>query len=166
MYANFFSDQHICCSIWPRLKTRYFHVGFAGCLMALLSLCRVFDGDRMKMLDGGTKLRLSNITVEENGIYSCQAKNFAGDVDSSKNFLLNVRGKTRTEPSSETHTRLRFTKLHAIERGSPTMVQNRPKTSRATWTAPKTSFLMLEVRYIQNRQKLRGRRGQLQKLPS
>lgn len=55
--------------------------------------CRLFNTDRVKILDDGSRLKLVNITASDNGIYSCRAENRAGAVDSSENFLLNVQGE-------------------------------------------------------------------------
>lgn len=56
---------------------------------------RLFNTERVKILDGGSRLKIANISSAENGIYSCRAENVAGAVDSSTNFLLNVQGKKK-----------------------------------------------------------------------
>lgn len=60
---------------------------------ARCTCCRLFNTDRVKILDDGSRLKLVNITASDNGIYSCRAENRAGAVDSSENFLLNVQGE-------------------------------------------------------------------------
>ena len=57
---------------------------------------RMFASDRVKILRG--RLRLVNVTAEDNGIYSCVGRNVAGQVDSADNFLLNVAGSHRFLP--------------------------------------------------------------------
>ncbi|KAJ8308703.1 hypothetical protein KUTeg_013577 [Tegillarca granosa] len=52
---------------------------------------RLFNNDRKKLLDKGSRLKISGVTAEDNGIYSCRAENVAGEKDSSVNFLLNVQ---------------------------------------------------------------------------
>lgn len=56
---------------------------------------RLFNKNRIKILDKGSKVRITNVTAEDNGIYSCRAENTAGARYSSENFLLNVKGKLR-----------------------------------------------------------------------
>ena len=56
--------------------------------------CRLFNTDRIKIVDGGNKVRISNINAEDNGIYSCRSENVAGAIDSTGDFLLNKPGKT------------------------------------------------------------------------
>ncbi|RUS85386.1 hypothetical protein EGW08_006871, partial [Elysia chlorotica] len=41
--------------------------------------------------ENGQRLRLSNISAEQNGVYSCKAENTAGTVESSNNFIINVK---------------------------------------------------------------------------
>ncbi|VDI15210.1 inactive tyrosine-protein kinase 7-like [Mytilus galloprovincialis] len=50
---------------------------------------RLFNTDRIKIVDGGNKVRISNINAEDNGIYSCRSENVAGAIDSTGDFLLN-----------------------------------------------------------------------------
>ncbi|XP_062589109.1 inactive tyrosine-protein kinase 7-like [Saccostrea cucullata] len=52
---------------------------------------RLFNKNRIKILDKGSKVRITNVTAEDNGIYSCRAENTAGARYSSENFLLNVK---------------------------------------------------------------------------
>ena len=52
----------------------------------------MFNTDRIKIVDGGSKARISNINAEDNGIYSCRAENVAGAIDSTVDFLLNKPG--------------------------------------------------------------------------
>lgn len=54
---------------------------------------RLFNKDRFKILDKGSKVRITNVSAEDNGIYSCHAKNVAGAHYSSEDFLLNVKGR-------------------------------------------------------------------------
>lgn len=50
---------------------------------------RLFNTDRIKIVDGGSRVKITNIKAEDNGIYSCRAENVAGAIDSSQDFLLN-----------------------------------------------------------------------------
>ncbi|XP_076442608.1 inactive tyrosine-protein kinase 7-like [Babylonia areolata] len=52
---------------------------------------RLFNQEKVKILDEGNRIKLINITETDNGIYSCRAENVGGAVDSTNNFLLNVR---------------------------------------------------------------------------
>ncbi|ESO84448.1 hypothetical protein LOTGIDRAFT_71201, partial [Lottia gigantea] len=52
---------------------------------------RLFNTERIKILDEGSRLKVMNISATDNGVYSCRAENVAGAVDSSNNFLLNVK---------------------------------------------------------------------------
>lgn len=54
---------------------------------------RLFASERVKILRG--RLRLVNVTADDNGIYSCVGRNVAGQVDSTDNFLLNVAGSSK-----------------------------------------------------------------------
>ena len=54
----------------------------------------------MKILDEGNRIKLMNITATDNGIYSCRAENVGGAVDSTNNFLLNVKGELTKHPPS------------------------------------------------------------------
>ncbi|XP_050404298.1 inactive tyrosine-protein kinase 7 isoform X1 [Patella vulgata] len=51
---------------------------------------RLFNTERVKILDEGSRLKVVNISTTDNGVYSCRAENVAGAVDSDDNFLLNV----------------------------------------------------------------------------
>ncbi|XP_055878198.1 inactive tyrosine-protein kinase 7-like isoform X2 [Biomphalaria glabrata] len=51
---------------------------------------RLFNTQKVKIMDNGQKLRMVNITGADNGVYSCRAENVAGAVDSTDNFVLNV----------------------------------------------------------------------------
>ncbi|KAK3700243.1 hypothetical protein RRG08_033521 [Elysia crispata] len=46
---------------------------------------------KSKVPDKGQRLRLFNITAKQNGVYSCRAENPAGTVESSNNFIINVK---------------------------------------------------------------------------
>ncbi|XP_029637043.1 inactive tyrosine-protein kinase 7 isoform X1 [Octopus sinensis] len=54
---------------------------------------RIFNTDkneRIKIMEDESRLKLSQVTASENGVYSCRAENIAGARDSKKKFLLNV----------------------------------------------------------------------------
>ncbi|KAK3595006.1 hypothetical protein CHS0354_003731 [Potamilus streckersoni] len=51
---------------------------------------RIFNTDNVKIVDKGTRLKLSSVSAKDNGVYSCRAENVAGAVDSTSNFILNV----------------------------------------------------------------------------
>ncbi|XP_025105035.1 inactive tyrosine-protein kinase 7-like isoform X2 [Pomacea canaliculata] len=74
---------------------------------------RLFNTDRVKILDDGSRLKLVNITASDNGIYSCRAENRAGAVDSSENFLLNVQAGTPYLLEEQ------FTPYKIVQRNSP-----------------------------------------------
>ncbi|XP_041351989.1 inactive tyrosine-protein kinase 7-like isoform X2 [Gigantopelta aegis] len=75
---------------------------------------RLFNTERVKILDGGVRLKLTNITSSDNGIYSCRAENVAGAVDSRTNFLLNVRA-----PNTPHLREDRFTAHKLVLKNSP-----------------------------------------------
>lgn len=56
---------------------------------------RLFNKNRIKILDKGFKVRIINVIAEDNGIYLCRAENIVGVRYSFENFLLNVKGKLR-----------------------------------------------------------------------
>ncbi|KAK7504332.1 hypothetical protein BaRGS_00004636, partial [Batillaria attramentaria] len=75
---------------------------------------RLFNTDKVKILDDGTRLKLVNISASDNGIYSCRAENVAGAVDSADNFLLNVRA-----PGTPHMNEARFTAYTVVPRNTP-----------------------------------------------
>ncbi|XP_067682833.1 inactive tyrosine-protein kinase 7-like [Haliotis asinina] len=75
---------------------------------------RLFNTERVKILDGGSRLKIANISSAENGIYSCRAENVAGAVDSSTNFLLNVQA-----PNTPHLLEDRFTAYKLVLKNSP-----------------------------------------------
>lgn len=52
----------------------------------------MFNKDHVKIVDKGTRLKINSITANDNGVYSCKAENLAGIVDSTQDYLLNVKG--------------------------------------------------------------------------
>ena len=52
------------------------------------------NNPRMRTLDRGMKLELTDVDVEDSGLYSCKATNIAGDMESL--FEVNVWGKVTT----------------------------------------------------------------------
>ncbi|XP_013386585.1 inactive tyrosine-protein kinase 7 isoform X2 [Lingula anatina] len=54
---------------------------------------RLFSSeDRVRFRDGARKVILMAVTSDDNGMYSCRAKNAAGHLDSSDSFMINVQG--------------------------------------------------------------------------
>ncbi|GFS25651.1 tyrosine-protein kinase-like 7 [Elysia marginata] len=51
---------------------------------------RIFP-EEGKVQEIGPRLRLTNITAERNGVYSCRAENTAGTIESSENCIINVK---------------------------------------------------------------------------
>ncbi|XP_059173362.1 inactive tyrosine-protein kinase 7-like [Physella acuta] len=51
---------------------------------------RLINVDRIRLSEQGSKLRIANISGQDNGVYSCKSQNTAGVVTSTENFLLNV----------------------------------------------------------------------------
>ena len=39
------------------------------------------------------RLRVTNVTAADNGVYACEARNRAGVTESNGNFLMTTRGK-------------------------------------------------------------------------
>ena len=60
---------------------------------------RIFNKDNVRIVDKGTRLKITGITARNNGVYSCRAENVAGAVDSMANYLLNVEGNFICIPS-------------------------------------------------------------------
>lgn len=78
---------------------------------------RLFNTDKVKIVDDGSRLKLVNITSADNGIYSCRAENVAGAVDSTNNFLLNVIG-----PGAPQLDEAQFTPYAVVQRNSPAVL--------------------------------------------
>lgn len=58
--------------------------------------CRMFSSDsggRIRFRDGGRRLVVSNISSQDNGVYSCRAKNLVDVVESSDNLMVNLLSK-------------------------------------------------------------------------
>ena len=53
---------------------------------------RIFNKDNVRIIDKGTRLKITGVTARDNGVYSCRAENVAGAVDSMTNYILNVQG--------------------------------------------------------------------------
>ncbi|XP_078313477.1 inactive tyrosine-protein kinase 7-like isoform X2 [Crassostrea virginica] len=75
---------------------------------------RLFNKDRFKILDKGSKVRITNVSAEDNGIYSCHAKNVAGAHYSSEDFLLNVKA-----PNTPHLIEDKFTRSLTVLRNDP-----------------------------------------------
>lgn len=75
---------------------------------------RLFNKNRIKILDKGSKVRITNVTAEDNGIYSCRAENTAGARYSSENFLLNVKA-----PGTPHLIESQFTRSLTVLRNDP-----------------------------------------------
>jgi len=52
---------------------------------------RLFSTDRIKILKN--RLRITALTVDDNGVYSCKARNLGGQSEYAENFLLAVPGQ-------------------------------------------------------------------------
>lgn len=70
--------------------------------------------DKIKIMEGDSRLKLSHITSSENGMYSCRAENIAGARDSMENFLLNIK-----EPGAPYLIEEKFTPYLLIKKGHP-----------------------------------------------
>ena len=63
---------------------------------------------------------MTEITPEDNGVYSCKAKNLGGEVESTSNYILNIQGKlhfqfqTAEKPEFERHIFLVDTNLKLV----------------------------------------------------
>ncbi|XP_048732970.1 inactive tyrosine-protein kinase 7-like [Ostrea edulis] len=75
---------------------------------------RLFNKNRIKILDKGSKVRIINVTAADNGIYSCLAENTAGSRSSAKNFLLNVKA-----PNTPHLIERQFTRSQTVLRNNP-----------------------------------------------
>lgn len=57
----------------------------------LLCIYRLLESDLIKFHK--SRLKLAAVSVEDNGVYSCEASNPAGKTTSLQNFILSVPGK-------------------------------------------------------------------------
>src|SRR6218665_2637229 len=52
---------------------------------------RILSGDRIRFHKN--RLKIIGSGASDNGVYSCKARNTAGLIESSQNFLLNIPGR-------------------------------------------------------------------------
>ena len=83
-------EKPIMLKLWDKLEI--------VCLISIINIPCVFNlfqTDRVRIMDGdgGPRLKLNNVTSEDNVVHPCKAENVTGAVDSEHNFILNVKGE-------------------------------------------------------------------------
>ena len=102
-YVTFWLLIQLCCylhdfanGLFTLFCTLYSGISVTLFTVHLMEICcfcfRLFPSEKYRYLKNA-KLKISSINVQDNGVYSCTAQNLAGMVQSTDNFILNIRGK-------------------------------------------------------------------------